>query len=126
MVEVADHLTMVAEVLAESPSMTARGIDVKGTTVASLLHGRIVGNGIGDGRHGSIVVTRENQGRRSDAFADSLVAGELADKNSVGARITQEAVDRAFVGNAFVHRDDRIKKNGEVGTCLFWRMGADG
>lgn len=55
-----EHLVAVGEPLSEAVSVTTVWVDEEGALVASLLHGRVVGNGIGDGWH-EVVIARENE-----------------------------------------------------------------
>ena len=124
-VEVADHLLVMREIVAETPSVTTCRIDIKRAVVASHLHGGIVGNAIGDGRYGAIVVGSQHQGRRREVTTNGTIAGELAHKSFIATAFAQEAHDRTAMGLTFVHRDNGIEQYGEIGACFERCMGAD-
>ena len=95
---------------------------MQGTLISNPAHGRIVGNAIGHGRHGPIVVGQKNDGWWRQVTDDGILVGERAHQRLISLRRTEEAVDRSFMGLTLVHRDDRIEKNGKVGTAVVFAM----
>ena len=123
--EVAEHLVMISIAGTETEAVAARGIDVERTMVAGAAHGRVVGNAIGHGRHGAIVVGgKDDGGGRQMAHHRVLTRPFLHQPLVLGSLVAQEVHARATMAVALVHGDDGIEQDAEVGTAVELAVGA--
>ena len=75
--KVCQQLVVVFEPGAKAEAMVTRGIDIHGTLVASIAHGRIVGQTVGDSRHQTVVAGRDDDGRRRQMALYGILRGIL-------------------------------------------------
>ena len=125
-VQVVEHLVVISELLIVSETMTSTGIDEQGTVIALTAHGRIVGDAIGEWWHATIVVGQQDDGRWCQVSPHLTVVAKKFDGLLIVALAAEEVFARPLVLTILSHRDDRIKKDTEIGARLISRMGGHG
>ena len=100
----------------ETETVTTRRVDIKGTLIAGISHGGIIGDAIGHRRDGTIVICHEDDGRWRQMTTHGILIRKTAHQFFIVLIFSQESIDRTTMGFTLIHRDDRIEKNTEVRT----------
>ena len=124
--EVGHQLLVVAEPLAESEPVVARRIYMHGAFVARRAHGPVVFQSVCHKGHQAVIVGRDDECGRGQVAAHRILGGKLAHQLLVLlAFAAQEVAAGVLVRHPFVHRDDGIEQDTEVGPHVELRVSGD-
>ena len=125
--EIVQHLIMERPRRAKSESVTTRWIDIQRAVVTLTAHFRIIGHAISHWGHHTVIICCKNDGRWRQVAHYGILIRELFHQFLVFLSLfSQEVHTRALMRLALIHRDYRIKKDGEIRTTVVLTMRRNG
>ena len=121
--EVEQQLVVVFEPRTKTESVIASRINVHGAFVACVAHSCVVCQSVGDERNEAVIAGGYDDGRRCQMAFNGILCGELTYQFWILLSFfAEEVFTRILVRNSFVHRDNRVEQDREVGTYFIFRV----